>query len=42
MNLHKELVLALVDAGLSWGAIDFGAESGDIMHFDTRAKPRKH
>lgn len=41
LNLDKELVLALVGAGLTWGAIGFGAESGDIMHFDTRARPQK-
>jgi Domain of unknown function (DUF4157) len=41
LNLNKELVLALVDAGLNWGAIGFGEWSGDIMHFDTRPRPRK-
>jgi len=41
LNLRKELVLAMVGAGLSWGAIDFGGESGDIMHFDTRTYPPK-
>jgi hypothetical protein len=33
---RKELVLALIDAGLRWGALDFGRTSGDIMHFDSR------
>jgi hypothetical protein len=34
MDLRKELVVALCDAvGLRWGACDFGAESGDLMHF---------
>jgi hypothetical protein len=33
MNLRKDLVQALTDAGLRWGAVDFGAQSGDVMHF---------
>jgi len=37
LDLRKELVLALIDAGLSWGAIDLGPASGDIMHFHLRA-----
>lgn len=37
LSLHRDLVIALRDGGrLAWGAIDFGAESGDIMHFDAR------
>jgi hypothetical protein len=36
LTLRKELVLALTDAGLRWGALDFGRTSGDIMHFDSR------
>ncbi|WP_185934571.1 S8 family serine peptidase [Mycolicibacterium hodleri] len=37
MSMHKDLVVALRDGGrLAWGAIDFGAQSGDIMHFDAR------
>jgi hypothetical protein len=34
LDLSQELVRALVAAHLRWGATDFGAESGDIMHFD--------
>lgn len=34
--LPKEVVVALTEVGLAWGAIDFGAESGDVMHFDCR------
>lgn len=37
MSMNRDLVIALRDSGrLAWGAIDFGAESGDIMHFDAR------
>ena len=36
LNLDRDFVLALTDAGLAWGAIDFGAESGEVMHFDCR------
>lgn len=38
LSLSRDLVVALRDdAGLAWGAVDFGAtESGDIMHFDCR------
>ena len=37
MSMSRDLVIALRDSGrLAWGAIDFGAESGDIMHFDAR------
>jgi N-acetylmuramoyl-L-alanine amidase/peptidoglycan hydrolase-like protein with peptidoglycan-binding domain len=34
MNIRKEVVIALSNANLRWGAIDFGRESGDVMHFD--------
>ena len=36
LNLDKEFVLAMTNAGLAWGAIDFGGASGDVQHFDTR------
>jgi len=36
LTFRKELVLALIDSGLRWGAIDFGRASGDLMHFDSR------
>lgn len=37
LSLNRDLVIALRDSGrLAWGAIDFGRESGDIMHFDAR------
>jgi hypothetical protein len=38
LNHHPDLVVALrQQAGLAWGAIDFGSgASGDIMHFDLR------
>ena len=37
MDLNKSLVEAMRDAaGLSWGFIDIGDASGDIMHFDGR------
>lgn len=35
LTLRKELVLALIDSGLRWGALDFGPTSGDLMHFDS-------
>ena len=34
LDLPEELVVALRSAGLRWGAIDFGPQSGDVMHFD--------
>jgi len=37
--LPKEVVVALTDVGLVWGAIDFAGESGDVMHFDCRNIP---
>ena len=36
VTLPKEVVVALTQEGLVWGAIDFGGESGDVMHFDCR------
>lgn len=36
LNLDRDFVLALTDAGLSWGVIDMGPASGDVMHFDCR------
>jgi len=36
LTLRKELVLALIDSGLRWGALDLGHTSGDLMHFDSR------
>jgi hypothetical protein len=36
VSLPRELVVALTQEGLVWGAIDFGGESGDVMHFDCR------
>lgn len=36
LTLRKELVLALIDVGFRWGAIDFGRSSGDLMHFDSK------
>ena len=39
ISLPKEVVVALTEAGLVWGAIDFAGESGDVMHFDCRNIP---
>jgi hypothetical protein len=36
ISLPREVVVALTQEGLVWGAIDFGGESGDVMHFDCR------
>jgi hypothetical protein len=36
VTLPREVVVALTQEGLVWGAIDFGGESGDVMHFDCR------
>jgi len=36
ISLPGEVVVALTQEGLVWGAIDFGGESGDVMHFDCR------
>jgi hypothetical protein len=40
MDLPRELVVALVGAGLKWGGQYRGAK--DIMHFDLRDGPIKH
>lgn len=38
LSLRREVVVTLCDvARLRWGACDFGAESGDLMHFDLGA-----
>lgn len=34
LNVERQIVLALSEVGLRWGAIDFGGQSGDVMHFD--------
>jgi N-acetylmuramoyl-L-alanine amidase/peptidoglycan hydrolase-like protein with peptidoglycan-binding domain len=34
LAIRKEIVTGLTNAGLRWGAVDFGAPSGDVMHFD--------
>jgi hypothetical protein len=34
LSIRPEIVEALSKQGLRWGAIDFGPESGDVMHFD--------
>ena len=39
ISLPKEVVVALTEVGLVWGAIDFGGASGDVMHFDCRNIP---
>lgn len=39
LNIPKEIVTALSAQGLRWGAIDFGPESGDVMHFDAAESP---
>jgi hypothetical protein len=36
LNLPKEFVVAMTDAGLAWGAIDIQGEPGDVQHFDLR------
>jgi hypothetical protein len=36
LNLPREFVLAMTDAGFAWGAIDIPGEPGDIQHFDLR------
>jgi hypothetical protein len=36
LNLGKEFVEAMTDAGFAWGAIDIAGEPGDIQHFDLR------
>jgi hypothetical protein len=39
LTLPREVVVALTDQGLTWGAIDFGGGSGDVMHIDCRDIP---
>lgn len=34
LSIRPEIALALSAQGLRWGAIDFGSQSGDVMHFD--------
>lgn len=36
MTMPREVVVGLGQAIPRWGAIDFGPESGDIMHFDDK------
>jgi hypothetical protein len=36
LNLGKEFVLAMTNAGFAWGAIDIAGEPGDMQHFDIR------
>ncbi|MEH2080475.1 MAG: M15 family metallopeptidase [Nostoc sp.] len=36
LNMPKEFVIAMTDAGFAWGGIDLAGASGDIQHFDTR------
>jgi Domain of unknown function (DUF4157) len=36
VTLPKEVVVALTQESLVWGAIDFGGGAGDVMHFDCR------
>jgi hypothetical protein len=36
LNLGKEFVVAMTNAGFAWGAIDISGEPGDIQHFDLR------
>jgi hypothetical protein len=35
LDLRYEVVDELVKAGLDWGAIHLGDQSGDVMHFET-------
>ena len=39
LTLPREVIVALTDEGLTWGAIDFGGGSGDVMHIDCRGIP---
>src|SRR5262249_48387693 len=38
LNLPREFVIAMTDAGFAWGAIDIAGEPGDIQHFDLRLR----
>ncbi len=40
VNIRKEIVIALTQAGMRWGAAEMGGASGDIMHFDCAADAR--
>ncbi len=40
LNLGKEFVEAMTNAGFAWGAIDISGEPGDIQHFDLRLQGR--
>jgi hypothetical protein len=37
LSHHEYVVAALRGVGLAWGATDFSAGSGDVMHFDDRS-----
>lgn len=37
LDIPQPVVEALAAQGLTWGAIGFGPESGDVMHFDLRS-----
>jgi hypothetical protein len=39
LTMPREVVVAMTDVGLSWGAIDFAGASGDVMHVDCRNIP---
>ena len=34
LAIRKEIITCCTNVGLRWGAIDFGGESGDVMHVD--------
>jgi hypothetical protein len=34
LAIRKEIITCCANEGLRWGAIDFGGESGDVMHVD--------
>jgi hypothetical protein len=36
LTMPREVVVALTEVGLTWGAVDFGGQSGDVMHIDCR------
>lgn len=39
LTMPREVVVAMTDVGLRWGAIDFAGASGDVMHVDCRNIP---
>ena len=41
LTMPREVLVAMTDVGLTWGAIDFpgGVAAGDIMHIDCRGLP---